>query len=259
MAVEIVDIGLLPNDGTGSPLRVAFEKINNNFTQLAVTGPQGPTGAIQFKDNNRFWGDPNFLYDNATGTLTIGTTIVPADSANSSLGSAEAPFKSVFFDSSALAIGNVGVQETNNQVTFNVSGSNTTADFLINNITSNNINTSGSITTGGNVSVIGSSVVTTTTDTADQIVFEMPATEFQSGVIQLTSAQPVERYSQSVTLSITCLPSRVSCNYVAYGTTFVGNCVTRYDAYVQSGNVRVTVTPFMSATINHKISYQIIK
>ena len=116
MSVEIVDIGLLPNDGTGSPLRVAFEKINNNFTQLAGTGPQGPSGAVQFKDNNRFWADPNFVYDYNTGTLTIGTTILPADSVNSSLGTAEAPFKSVFFDSSALAIGNVGVNESNNQV-----------------------------------------------------------------------------------------------------------------------------------------------
>ena len=256
MAVEIVDIGLLPNDGTGSPLRVAFEKINNNFTQLAGTGPQGPSGAVQFKDNNRFWADPNFVYDYNTGTLTIGTTILPADSANSSLGTAEAPFKSVFFDSSALAIGNVGVNESNNQVTFNVSGTNATADFLINNITSNNINTSGTVTLA-NLTTVGASTVTTTTDTADQIIFEVPASTFQSGVLEITSVQPIERFSQSVTLSITAVPSRISCNYVAYGTTFVGNCVTRYDAYVQSGNLRVTVTPFMSATINHKISYQI--
>lgn len=257
MAVEIVDIGLLPNDGTGSPLRVAFEKINNNFTQLAVTGPQGPTGAIQFKDNNKFWGNDNFLYDPDTGTLTIGTTIMPADSANSSLGTPDAPFKSVYFDSSALAIGNVGVQENNNQVTFQ-SNNGDTADFLINNITSNNISTSGTITTG-NVTVLGSISTTTYNDVEDQIIFEVPASDFQSGVLEITSVQSVERYSQSVTISITCLPSRVSCNYTAYGTTFVGNCVTRYDAYVQSGNVRVTVTPFMSSTIEHKVSYQIIK
>lgn len=259
MAVEIVDIGLLPNDGTGSPLRVAFEKINNNFTQLAVTGPQGPTGAIQFKDNNKFWGNENFLYDASTGTLTIGTTILPADSANSSLGTADSPFKSVFFDSSALAIGNVGVNESNNQVTFNVSGTNTTADFLINNITSNNINTSGNITVGGNVTTLGSSSYTTTTSVEDQIILEIPADDFQSGIFQVTSVQPIERFSQSVTLAITAVPSKISCNYTAYGTTFVGNCVTRYNAYMQSGNLRVTVSPFMDATVNHKISYQIIK
>lgn len=31
---EIVNIGTLPNDGEGDPLRVAFAKINNNFTTL---------------------------------------------------------------------------------------------------------------------------------------------------------------------------------------------------------------------------------
>ena len=31
MAQEIINIGTLPNDGEGDPLRVAFGKINNNF------------------------------------------------------------------------------------------------------------------------------------------------------------------------------------------------------------------------------------
>lgn len=31
---EIINIGALPNDGQGDPLRVAFQKINNNFANL---------------------------------------------------------------------------------------------------------------------------------------------------------------------------------------------------------------------------------
>lgn len=34
---EIINIGANPNDGTGDPLRVAFDKINNNFTNLFQT------------------------------------------------------------------------------------------------------------------------------------------------------------------------------------------------------------------------------
>lgn len=34
---EIINIGALPNDGTGDPLRVAFDKINNNFSNLFAT------------------------------------------------------------------------------------------------------------------------------------------------------------------------------------------------------------------------------
>ena len=34
---EIINIGALPNDGSGDPLRVAFGKINNNFANLSST------------------------------------------------------------------------------------------------------------------------------------------------------------------------------------------------------------------------------
>ena len=34
---EIINIGALPNDGSGDPLRVAFGKINNNFANLFST------------------------------------------------------------------------------------------------------------------------------------------------------------------------------------------------------------------------------
>jgi hypothetical protein len=34
---EIINIGTLPNDGEGDPLRVAFGKINNNFSNLFAT------------------------------------------------------------------------------------------------------------------------------------------------------------------------------------------------------------------------------
>jgi hypothetical protein len=37
MAQEIINIGALPNDGEGDPLRVAFQKVNNNFANLFAT------------------------------------------------------------------------------------------------------------------------------------------------------------------------------------------------------------------------------
>jgi hypothetical protein len=38
MTQQIINIGAQPNDGEGDPLRTAFAKINNNFTQLFSTG-----------------------------------------------------------------------------------------------------------------------------------------------------------------------------------------------------------------------------
>lgn len=34
MSQQIINIGSLPNDGTGDPLRIAYQKINTNFDQL---------------------------------------------------------------------------------------------------------------------------------------------------------------------------------------------------------------------------------
>jgi len=50
MALEIINIGAVANDGTGDPLRVAFEKINNNFATLGSTG-YFTTDAYTFNDD----------------------------------------------------------------------------------------------------------------------------------------------------------------------------------------------------------------
>jgi len=40
MGIQLVNIGVLPNDGEGDPLRTAFQKINNNFVYMQQTGTQ---------------------------------------------------------------------------------------------------------------------------------------------------------------------------------------------------------------------------
>lgn len=40
MSQEIINVGVLPNDGEGDPLRVAFQKVNNNFANLFSTASE---------------------------------------------------------------------------------------------------------------------------------------------------------------------------------------------------------------------------
>lgn len=47
MAQEVIDTGTLPNDGKGDTLRVAGQKINNNFTQLFNSGTVSDNTARQ--------------------------------------------------------------------------------------------------------------------------------------------------------------------------------------------------------------------
>lgn len=54
MTIELINVGSLPNDGTGDPLRVAFEKINNNFLYVNNSGSAAtPDGSIQFRYVNK--------------------------------------------------------------------------------------------------------------------------------------------------------------------------------------------------------------
>lgn len=45
MAKQTIAIGTVANDGTGDPLRTAFDKCNDNFDELYVVAPANGTPA----------------------------------------------------------------------------------------------------------------------------------------------------------------------------------------------------------------------
>lgn len=64
---EVINIGALPNDGEGDPLRVAFQKINNNFTIQTQIG--------QFTADAYTTGDTagQVIFQTAANLFTQGT------------------------------------------------------------------------------------------------------------------------------------------------------------------------------------------
>jgi hypothetical protein len=50
MAIEIINVGSAPNDGTGDPIRTAYQKCNSNFGELysraQTTTPSTAVGSI---------------------------------------------------------------------------------------------------------------------------------------------------------------------------------------------------------------------
>lgn len=141
MSQEIINIGTLPNDGEGDPLRVAFAKINNNFTQL--------------------------------------------------------------FSTSAL--------------------------------------TANSYTVGGTPAVI----------------FETPASTFTQGLFQVRTTDLGTPDSQSITISAQINNDSSAVKFTAYGTTFFGNALSRYDMDVFNGNVRLICEPLDNTSLYHFIDAQI--
>ena len=83
MAQEIINIGTTPNDGTGDPLRTAFTKVNENFTELYdtadtqdldFTGDSG-TGAVELDSQTLNLVGTNGVQTTASGqTITIDTS-----------------------------------------------------------------------------------------------------------------------------------------------------------------------------------------
>jgi hypothetical protein len=139
---EIINIGALPNDGEGDPLRTAFQKINNNFSTLFGT-----------------------FYDTLE-TYTVGNT-------------------------------------------------------------------------------------------ASQIIFTTSANTFTQAQFQINSSNPDTQDSQNILIKVSKNNNGLGVKWVGYGASFNGNAVTNYDVAVASGNVNVTVSPLVNATLQHFISYQV--
>lgn len=142
MAIQLVNIGALPNDGTGDPLRTAFQKINNNFIYLERTST------------------------NITNAVT-------------------------------------------------------------------------------------------TDNTPDQIIFEYPADQFTQAVFQVQSYTDNNLDSQNIIISAQIHNDLSDVTWAASSITNVGNWLTQYGMDVDSGNVRLKVSPIQNVVITHFIAYQI--
>jgi hypothetical protein len=74
MSQQTINVGASPNDGTGTPLRTAFQYTNSNFTELyTATGPSGNNIVVP--------GNATI-----TGDLTVDTSTLKVDSTNDRVG-----------------------------------------------------------------------------------------------------------------------------------------------------------------------------
>lgn len=62
MAKQVINIGTTANDGTGDPLRTAFDKVNDNFTEL-YSDDSGDVDSVS--------GSGGLEVDQSTGAVTV--------------------------------------------------------------------------------------------------------------------------------------------------------------------------------------------
>jgi len=78
MTQYVINIGAIPNDGTGDPLRTAFNETNLNFDQVFAAGPV--LSNIQIANNKILTTNTNgnlVLAPNGTGVVQANVSIVP--------------------------------------------------------------------------------------------------------------------------------------------------------------------------------------
>jgi hypothetical protein len=97
MAQQIINTGEEPNDGTGEPLRSAFNAVNDNFTEIYTAGPvgsnvviSGNTISVKGTNNNLT------LSANGIGNVQFNSTLTPTVNAVFDIGSANSQFRDVY-------------------------------------------------------------------------------------------------------------------------------------------------------------------
>jgi hypothetical protein len=257
IALNNINIGNLPNDGTGDPLRVAFEKLNTNLAVLSGITPGQPDGSIQFNQADTFVGTANIVYDYANNVLNLGTSIVPNPGAIVNLGATTSKIAALYLSGSGMTVGNVTMVESGSTLSFPRVGS----PSVMASARFNNLSLDGNITVAGQATVgntnIGTATLTTIDTTVNQVIYRTPVATFTSGKFQISTTETSgTNVTQTATLVVSKNASNLSANYNAFGTVFTGTSLTQYNVVVAYGNVLVMVSPLLNTTMDHVLSYQ---
>jgi hypothetical protein len=136
MTQYVINIGAIPNDGTGDPLRTAFNETNLNFDQVFAAGPV--LSNIQIANNKILTTNTNgnlILAPNGTGVIQANVSIVPNLANLRNLGSSTQRWATVYSQY------------------LDISGTLTTGDLTVN----------GNLTVQGNIIQVGNIVTETLT------------------------------------------------------------------------------------------------
>jgi hypothetical protein len=97
MTQQIIDIGANANDGTGDPLRNAFQAVNDNFTQIWQSGPVDSNIAISGNVITNIQLNGNIvLKPNGIGVIQANSAVLPSIDNVYDLGSPSLRFDTVY-------------------------------------------------------------------------------------------------------------------------------------------------------------------
>lgn len=246
MSQEIINTGDLPNDGSGDPLREAFEKINNNFANLfALTAIEG-----ELIEANVF--PESASNANLSGNINIG--LVANNIYFTLPESAPAQTISEFNTFAYVAnltspAGPYGNQEYINIGVLPNDGQGDPLRVAFGKINNNFSNLFFTTTNTSNAFSVGL--------TPNQVIFETDANTFSQAHFQIRSSDPGTPDMQDITISASITNNLAGIKFTGYGTLFEGNALCGYDMDVSGGNVRLLVNPIKNIVMVHFIASQV--
>lgn len=266
--LELINIGDLPNDGTGDPLRVAFQKINTNFESIPLLNQGGANQSIQFNNDGLSGGTANLLYDTPNNAIKLNTDIIPITTNVVDIGSNTKVISNIWLNKlDSFHLGNVTIGEINNILNIFKTGDKTSqSDLQVGNIYATgeiiaigNVTSTGDITINGGINLaniaINTANVTTTSNAINQVVYQLPQVNFTTLRLQITSHRPDNNDSQSVSMTVNKRTDGIQARHTVFGTVFNGTPLTTYNADISFGNVRIMVSPIPNVEIIHLVSF----
>jgi hypothetical protein len=143
MTQQIIDIGADANDGTGEPLRSAFDAVNSNFTEIYTAGPVGSNVQIANNVITTTVTNTNLVFKpNGIGVIQANSAVLPSIDNVYDIGSPALRFDTIyagyFVGNGALLTGisggsgngqaivngnsNVAISTANGNVTIGING-----------------------------------------------------------------------------------------------------------------------------------------
>ena len=288
MAQEIIETGETPNDGSGDPLRTAFDKINNNFANL-FTLTTGNPEILQLIDDtgnqslgnslnqiNRMIVNLVSLAANSNTNSTTVEVISPTSNINTINNNINMNITNTFDSKSYNPVIVRQKQKGTRPATLTsidtlsstTALANTTVtygsqEYINIGETPNDGNGDPLRTAFGKINNNFTNLFFTTTNTStaytsgieqNQVILQIPITQFYQGEFQIRSSDVSSLDMQDITLTSTITTNKTNVRFSGHSTLFDGNAVCRYDMDVFNSNVRILINPLVDATLEHFIS-----
>jgi hypothetical protein len=174
MTQQIIDVGAAANDGTGEPLRSAFEAVNSNFTEIYTAGPVGSN--VQIANNTITTTVTNtnlVLKPNGIGVIQANAAVLPSIDNVYDIGSPALRFDTIyagFFVGNGSLLTGISGGSGNGQAIVN--GTSNVAITTANGNVTIGINGTGNVVTVSQTSLFVNGVIATPRTLSANIVVQ---------------------------------------------------------------------------------------